>query len=135
MKIKELRKAIENAPARSAWDKGVKKYANDFCDNLEEYTAYKGTAPEVYAKTPEQRGELHTILLNGAESWGQFSWGGCSLIYNADIAERLCNPTELKRTKGGNRNPNGRERWLDVQARALYQAEHLLIKRILEVEN
>lgn len=29
---------------------------------------------------------------------------------------------ELKRTDGGMNNPNSRETWLDVQARALYQA-------------
>lgn len=44
------------------------------------------------------------------------------MIYNADIAERLCCPSELKKTRNGERRPNNREEWLDTQARALYQA-------------
>lgn len=61
-------------------------------------------------------------MLNGADSWIQYSWGGCSLIYDGDIAERLCSPSELKKTRNGERKPNGNEEWLDTQARALYQA-------------
>ena len=61
-------------------------------------------------------------LLNGAKDWSQYSWGGCSLIYDPDIASRLCCPSELKKTRNGERRPNSREEWLDVQARALYQA-------------
>jgi hypothetical protein len=43
---------------------------------------------------------------------------------NEDIAERLCTPSELKKTRHGDRKPNSREEWLDVQARALYQASN-----------
>lgn len=35
---------------------------------------------------------------------------------------RVCTPSELKRTDGVMNNPNSRETWLDVQARALHQA-------------
>ena len=56
------------------------------------------------------------VLLAGA------AWGGCSLIYNGDIAERLCTPSELKKTRNGERRPNDREMWLDTQTRALRQA-------------
>ena len=45
-----------------------------------------------------------------------------SIIYDSDIAERLCTPSELKKTRNGERKPNSREEWLDVQARALRQA-------------
>lgn len=61
-------------------------------------------------------------MLNGARDWSEYSYGGCSLIYDGDIAERLCTPGELKRTRHGERRPNSREGWLDVQARALSQA-------------
>lgn len=44
------------------------------------------------------------------------------LCYDADIAARVCTPSELKRKHGGAYEPNSRETWLDVQARALYQA-------------
>ena len=71
---------------------------------------------------------LREALLNGADNWNQYSYGGCSLIYDGDIAERLCNPSELKKTRNGERNPNSRETWLDVQARALGKASYLIIK-------
>lgn len=53
------------------------------------------------------------------------------MIYDCDIAETLCTPTELKRTKNGQRNPNSREQWLDVQAQAAFQG-WLMIKRAVE---
>ena len=65
-------------------------------------------------------------LLNGADDWRQYSEGGCSLIYDADIAERVCSPSELKRCKGGERQPNARENWIECQARALWQAAALV---------
>ena len=33
--------------------------------------------------------DLEKALLNGAENWRQYSKGGCSLIYDGDIKERL----------------------------------------------
>ena len=33
--------------------------------------------------------ELEKALLNGAENWKMYSKGGCSLIYDDDIKERL----------------------------------------------
>ena len=67
-------------------------------------------------------------LLNGAENWKQYSYGGCALIYDKDICHRLCTPSEIKKTKDGERRPNNHENWLDTQARALYQAVRLIIK-------
>ena len=69
---------------------------------------------------------LGKALLNGAADWQQYSEGGCALIYDADIAERLCSPSALKRVKGGERAPNSRENWIDCQARALFQASSLV---------
>lgn len=43
-------------------------------------------------------------------------------MYDGDIAAALCTPSELKKTRNGDRRPNSREEWLDVQARALRQA-------------
>lgn len=47
--------------------------------------------------------------MNGASTWSEYSWGGSALIYNGDIAKRLCNPSELKRTHNGERRPNSQE--------------------------
>lgn len=114
--IKQLREAIEKAPARSAWDKGVKLYALELIEEMPATREFYGS--------PADKKEL----LNGADDWKQFSYGGCSFIYDQDIAERLCSPSEYKRSKEGRNRPNASETWLDVQARALYQAAALIVR-------
>lgn len=114
---------IEKAPARSAWARGVKAYALELLDNLAELTADKLADPAA----------VRAALLNGAEDWKQYSYGGCSLICDPDIAARVCTPSELKRTHNGERCPNSREIWLDVQARALSQAARLVCEAVKEV--
>ena len=115
MKKTELLTVIKNMKARSAWDRGVKAYAFELVDGLE-------------VEKIQDVKELKKILLNGAENWSQYSWGGSSLIYDCDIAKRLCTPSEYKKTKGGERRPNSREEWLDVQARALLQAANRICR-------
>lgn len=115
MRIEDLRRAIEAEPARSAWARGVKEYASDLLDSMCPST-------ELCAATVQEK------LLDGAGNWSEYSWGGCSLIYNSDIAERLCSPSELVRCKGGKRRPNCREEWLDTQARALGQAARMICR-------
>ncbi len=113
--LAEIKKAIEVENPRSAWGKGVKLYALELLEQIAERAEYDGKEPENYE-------ELKAYALNGAESWSGYSYGGSSLIYDFEIAERLCTPSELKKLKGGERQPNSRETWLDVQTRALYQA-------------
>lgn len=115
--IREARKAINPKRFRSAWDKGVSLYALELLDNLEE--AVRGGYIQ---KGTYLNDDIDYFLLNGASDWSTFSWGGCSLIYDSDIAERLCTPSELKKTNHGSRRPNSNEEWLDTQARALRQA-------------
>lgn len=103
---------------RSAWNRGVKTYALELIADLEE-RAEGGYLAEDDLCNPRM---IQKAMLCGASDWGEYSWGGCSLIYDKDIAERLCNPSELKRTDHGRKDPNSRESWLDVQKRALYQA-------------
>lgn len=110
---------VEARKDRSAWGKGVTLYALELVEELKEYAAYEGC-------NPEPGKECREWMLNGAQDWSQYSWGGCSLIYDGDIAARLCCPSELKKTRGGERRPNSREEWLDVQARALSQADRLV---------
>lgn len=118
MKTKELYTTIENVKRRSAWEKGVKEYA------LEMIECVENDFPEITRENAKE------ILLNGASDWSQYSYGGCSLIYDEDIAERLCCPSELKKKKGGELPPNSCEEWLDTQARALFQAFNLICKNI-----
>lgn len=108
---KELRKkVVTSASTRSAWKRGVLAYALEFIDSLEEC----GMSP-----TKEN-------ILNGAQTFKEYSEGGCALIYDSDIAERLCSSGEYKRRRGGDLPPNNRESWLDVQTRALTQAFGLI---------
>lgn len=106
---------LEAKPQRSAWDRGVTAYALELVEALEEAAAYN-------KRNPETAKECAAWLLNGAQDWEQYSYGGSALVYDCDIAERLCTPSELKRNRNGERRPNSREEWLDTQARALWQA-------------
>lgn len=98
------------AGRQSAWKRGVYEYAYELVESIE--------AEEI----DNEHNNVISVLLSGARDWNQYSWGGCSLIYDSDIAERLCTPSELRKTRNGERRPNSREEWLDTQARALYQA-------------
>ena len=109
----------------SAWGRGVKEYALDILDDLKQIADYEGEALQLDGASFEQ---LESVALNGAENWQEFSHGGLALIYDGDIAKRLCTKTELKKTNDGEKQPNSRETWLDVQARALYQAARLVYK-------
>lgn len=123
-----VRATIDALNPRSAWDRGVVLYAHDLLDQLEDSANYNGALPAPGKETRD-------AMLNGAQDWNAYSWGGCSLIYNADIAKRLCCPSELKKTRNGDRRPNAREEWLDTQARALNQACRLVsghYRRVME---
>ena len=115
MTKQDLLSAIQSIPAgRSAWSRAVRTYAVELVESINE--------------TADLSNErlLNKELLNGAADWQQYSEGCCALIYDRDIAERLCSPSELKRVKGGERQPNARETWIDCQARALFQASRLV---------
>lgn len=116
--IDSIHESIENKPTRSAWERGVKVYALELVDELAENIQGGYIDPKDIGNPVI----LDKAMLNGAADWNQYSEGGCSLCYDGDIAERLCTPSELKRKRGGELEPNSRESWLDVQARALYQA-------------
>lgn len=107
---------LEKMNSKNAWAAGVKLYAYEILENIKECEDDLLTNSKL----------LNKALLNGASNWTEYSEGGCSLIYDGDIAERLCTPSEFKRKDHGRLNPNSRETWLDVQTRALYQASSLI---------
>jgi hypothetical protein len=114
--IKELRIAIENEKGTSAWTRAVKEYALELIENENEDFEFFGSPAD------------KKMLLNGADSWLQYSEGGCSLIYDYDIAKRVCTASKFKKTKEGENNPNSRENWIECQARALFQAERMILR-------
>lgn len=122
--INSITVALENANPRSAWNRGVQMYAFELLHDLSQAI----TDGYFSAGDLEDSKKLEAQLLNGARNWSNYSWGGCSFIYDSDIADRLCTPSELKKTRGGERRPNSREEWLDVQARALSQAARHIIR-------
>ena len=128
--IEKLYQSIESEKQRSAWDKGVTKYALELVEQLGEQI--NGGYFEELDLTESKK--VRAALLNGAANWSQYSWGGGSLIYDSDIAERLCSSSELKKTRNGERRPNSREEWLVVQARALYQAANRVCRHIRTLE-
>ena len=111
MNKKEVCQALNHRKARSAWQRGVIAYALELVYDLDD-------SKEITEK----------ILLNGAKNWKEYIEGGGAFIYDDDICRRLCAPWEIKRKRGGDLPPNGRETWLDVQARALYQAAHMILR-------
>ena len=114
-KKKQLLEAVlAHKYGRSAWSRGLKAYAVELVEGLNDDA---DLCNEVM---------LQKALLNGASSWREYSEGGCALCYDVDIAERVCSPSELRRTKWGMRAPNGRENWIEVQARALWQAHRMI---------
>ena len=117
MKVSNLLQEIKKVNCRSYWAKGVKAYAIDMVKSIE----YKKEVSYRFVKSE---------LLNGASDWNQYSEGGCALIYDKDIAERLCTPSEFKRLTRSDGSlkdkPNSRENWIQCQARALFQACELV---------
>lgn len=119
--VNQLRTRFNSLRARSCWDRGVNGFALVLLESYEEICKYCENngkpVPELCEET----------LLNGATDWESYCYGGCALIYDADIAAALCTPSELKKTDFGRKNPNSFETWMDVQARAYSQASHRLI--------
>lgn len=118
---KQIIEIVKLQKPRSAWGKGVKWYAFKIIANAE---------VKMSDKVPADPALLRKKLLMGAKDWYQYSEGGFALIYNGDIAKKLCSPSELKKVKskeGYFKNPNPREDWLQVQGRALTQAFNMIL--------
>lgn len=122
--VNEIRARLEAVKTRSCWDRGVKGFALNLLRSyidICEYCDNNGRPiPELNEET----------LLNGADDWNAYCYGGGALIYDGDITKNLCTPSELKRTDNGNKAPNDREGWQDVQARAYFQAYRMLMSCI-----
>lgn len=129
MTISAVSAKVSAVRNRSAWARGVAVYAAELLETLSE--AVEGGYFD--AADLSDVAAVSAAILNGAPDWTEYSWGGCSLIYDREIAERLCTPSELRKTRNGERRPNGREEWLDAQARALYQASERVLSAVREL--
>lgn len=120
VRISDLYKSIEAAKCgRSKWGNGVKYLALSIIGNYADDEP--GAAVDLQ--------DLEATLLNGATNWEAYCYGGLLLISNLEIAKLLCSPSELRRctaADGSLKDPNRREIWMDVQARAAQQAWWLI---------
>lgn len=120
VRFSDLYKSIEAAKCgRSKWGNGVKYLALSIIGNYADDEP--GAAVDLQ--------DLEATLLNGATNWEAYCYGGLLLISNLEIAELLCSPSELRRctaADGSLKDPNRREIWMDVQARAAQQAWWLI---------
>lgn len=118
MKKQELLNKLEKLTPRGAWRRAVVSDAVDLVDSLN------------CSEIPNNWEELKKALLKGAADWSAYSYGGCALVYDEDIARHYCTPSELRKVthKDGtiSQRANAREIWLDVQARAIWQAARLI---------
>lgn len=64
MQVSAIIAELANQRPRSAWERGVVAYAESMLDELE-------PTEELWPRTVEK------VLLNGAPSWHDYSWGGC----------------------------------------------------------
>ncbi len=127
--FEELKKRVESHRAASAWGRGVKEYALDLLDHVEQ--GIEGNwFNDADILSPNL---LRKELLNGAADWLEYSEGGCALVYDKDIAERLCTPSELKKKQGGRLQPNSRETF-ELQARALKQAASIIMRNAILIK-
>ena len=122
--VNEIRARLEAVKTRSCWDRGVKGFALNLLRSYIDICEYCDNNGQPIPELNEE------TLLNGADDWNAYCYGGGALIYDGDIAKNLCTPSELKRTDNGNNAPNDREGWQDVQARAYFQAYRILISCI-----
>lgn len=127
--IEELRNKLNAKKTRGAWSAGVKEYALML---LDDFTDLDPVYDSIY--------DLYNALLNGAKDWHQYAAGGGGLVYDEAIIKTLCTPAQIKRLRykeGGYRQPGHSQTWIDVEARALFQAWELIkdIARGCESEN
>ena len=123
--IQTVANEVTNTKTRSAWDKGVKAYALDILASFEESRQWCEENGESVPELDER------TALNGASDWSAWSYGGCGLVYDAYIAERLCTPSELRKLDGGARVPAGAATWCDIEARAARQAWALIAREVV----
>ena len=123
---------LEYEYARSHWRRGVIDTALDLIDDIDGEDLLK-------VFLPSTRRERREILLGEYQDEKKYSYDGNMLCYDTQIAKRYCTPSELKKKKGGILKPNKKESWLDVQARAIYQAivliDDAIWKAKFEIEN
>lgn len=125
----DLLKALNARRTNSAWTRGVLSYALEIVDD--HGNGDIKSVDDVMNYRRDKNESLYSVAY-------MQSHGGCFEIYDEDIAERLCSPSEIKkctRKDGSFRDmANARESWLDVQARAVCQAYRMIHTIIVDAQ-
>lgn len=137
---------LSKEKARSCWGRAVQSDAIDMiecvlsdCDHVVG-GVFSGSLSEFLAAVVNHVGIINAKIESVYSCMHyikESSYGGNWLIYNDDIAAHYCTPSELKRVthKDGTirDHANSREDWLDVQARAHYQALCRIMRDVIAV--
>lgn len=126
--IQAVVKEVMNQKTRSAWSKGVQAYALELLEQFEEWRNWSEESDQGVLELDEK------TALNGAQDWVAWAYGGCGLVYDSVIAERLCTPLELRKTKGGMYPPAGVSSWLLIEGRAVRQAWQMIADAVCKLE-
>lgn len=118
--ISEITSVIKNShKPRSAWNKGVKQWALDLLDGMQQDDKVEFTSVT----------SLLYEALSGSLDWKQYCYDDKGIISDYSIVEAFCTPTEKQRyisRLGALRAPNANETWMDVQVKAASQAWDLI---------
>ena len=116
----QVREKIYRYPKVTIWDHGVALYAYDLLSELQ--VALKDN--EIDLDSLRSPAVLEKALLCGARDWDQYSFGGCSLCYDNDIAKRLFSVKQNEYLQ--KRFKIDSHTYLDAQAKALRQAAMMI---------
>lgn len=96
---------------RGQWNKTMAYYADFLLDSYIDICKWYADQNEAIPAL-----SLDTVL-NGALGWHQYSYGGCALVYDGDIAKTVFTPAQFTKWEQGRKVTD--EPMLDIQARAL----------------
>lgn len=96
---------------RGQWNKATAYYAYFLLDSYIEICKWHADQNEAIPPLSLD------LVLNGASGWHQYSYGGCALVYDGDIATVVFTPAQFAKWEQGRKVTA--EPLLDIQARAL----------------
>lgn len=110
---------------KSKWRKGVISIAIDRLDEMDNGATITWHNLLNGALWSDKEATFENI----SSACDKYAWGGCGLICDEDIADLLATKSEAYYKNGNLKGkPNAREQWLDLYAKAVYQAFSLIIR-------
>lgn len=94
---KESERFFKDEP-KSQWERAVRIYRGELFESIFEMSPKALIKAFRFDTYEGARKNIERLLMNGAESWEEYSRRGCSLCYNEDIKERLFSPSIAKKT-------------------------------------